>query len=102
MVICLVCCILPSWCRCQSLSLAPVNPDWFYLPGFYLFLVPAYPDSPGQNPESRKMVVVVVDIIWKVHTACDLNFIVKDGLLRVTGSHVHSRSGNLSETVLDL
>jgi len=26
-----------------------VNPDWFYLPGF-TFLVPAYPDSPEQNP----------------------------------------------------
>jgi len=29
-------------------SLAPVNPDWFYLPGF-TFLVPAHPGSPGQN-----------------------------------------------------
>jgi len=26
-------CIWPSWCHCHSLSLAPVNPDWFYLPG---------------------------------------------------------------------
>jgi len=30
-------------------SLAPVNPDWFYLPGF-TFLVLAHPGSPGQNP----------------------------------------------------
>jgi len=37
-------------CHCHSLSLAPVNPDWFYLPGF-TFLVPAHPGSPGQNPE---------------------------------------------------
>jgi len=22
-------CIWPSWCHCHSLSLAPVNPDWF-------------------------------------------------------------------------
>jgi len=29
-------------------SLAPVNPDWFYVPGF-TFLVPAHPGSPGQN-----------------------------------------------------
>ena len=29
-------CIWPSRCHCHSLSLAPVNPDWFYLPGFYL------------------------------------------------------------------
>jgi len=36
---------------------APVNPDWFYLPGF-TFL--AHPGSHGQNPESRKTVVVVI------------------------------------------
>ena len=30
---------------------------WFYL------LVPAYPGSPGQNPESRKKVVVVVVVV---------------------------------------
>jgi len=31
-----------------------------------------------------------------------LNFIVKgEGLLKVTGSHVHRKSGNISETVLD-
>jgi len=23
-------CIWPNWCHCYSLSLAPVNPDWFY------------------------------------------------------------------------
>jgi len=39
-----------SKCHCHSLSLAPVNPDWFYLPGF-TFLVLAHPGSPGQNPE---------------------------------------------------
>jgi len=33
--------------------------------------------------------------------ACDLNFTVKDGLLKVTGSHVHWKSGHISETVLD-
>ena len=44
MVICLgevPICIWPSWCHWHSLSLAPVNPDWFYLsdtdsPGLYL------------------------------------------------------------------
>jgi len=41
-------CIWPSWCHCHSLSLAAVNPDWFYLPGF-TFLVPAHPGSPGQR-----------------------------------------------------
>jgi len=42
-------CIWLSWCHCHSLSLAPVIPDWFYLPGF-TFLVLAHPGSPGQNP----------------------------------------------------
>jgi len=37
----------------------------------------------------------------KVHSA-DFNFIVKgEGLLKVTGSHVHWKSGNISETVLN-
>jgi len=27
-------CIWPNWCHCHSLSLAPVNPDWF-LPFWY-------------------------------------------------------------------
>jgi len=36
-------CIWPSRCYCHLLSLAPVNPDWFYLPGFYL----SGTDSPG-------------------------------------------------------
>jgi len=26
-------CIWPSLCHCHPLSLAPVNPDWFYLSG---------------------------------------------------------------------
>ena len=39
--------------HCHSLSLAQVNPDWFYLPGF-TFLVPAHPGSPGQSPVALK------------------------------------------------
>jgi len=45
MVICLgsgQICIWPSRCHCHSLSLAPVNPDWFYLSGT---------SSSGQIPE---------------------------------------------------
>jgi len=37
-----------SSCHCHSLSLAPVNQDWFYLPGFTI-LVPAHLGSPGHN-----------------------------------------------------
>jgi len=45
-------CILPSRCHCHSLSLTPVNPDWFNLPGF-IFLVPAHPGGPGHIPEEQ-------------------------------------------------
>jgi len=41
-----------------SLSLAPVNPDWFYL------LVPSHPDSPGHRPIKWVLLLfqVIVDI----------------------------------------
>jgi len=45
-------CILPSRCHCHSLSLAPVNPDWFTFLVF-AFLVPAHPGGPGQIPEQQ-------------------------------------------------
>jgi len=46
-----------SWClsayydvsACHSLSLSPVNPDWFYLHGF-TFLVQVHPGGPGYSP----------------------------------------------------
>jgi len=45
---------------------------------------------------------VCFHINWKVPAACDLNIIVKpEGLLKVTGSHIHSKSDNILETVLD-
>jgi len=37
----------PSRCHCHSLSLAPVNPDWFYLSGTCL------PGGPGHIPEKQ-------------------------------------------------
>jgi len=42
--------------------IAPVHPDWFYLPSFTV-LVPAHPGSPGQNPGGCKMVVVVAVVV---------------------------------------
>ena len=45
-------CIWPSRCHCHSLSLAPVNPDWFYPSGFWLSGT-AHPGSPGQIPEEQ-------------------------------------------------
>jgi len=38
--------IWPSWCHCNSLSLAAVKPDWFYLALAHL-------DSPGQRAVKR-------------------------------------------------
>ena len=38
-------CISPNRCHCQSLSLAPVNPDWFY---------PSGTSSPGQSQKKRR------------------------------------------------
>jgi len=48
------------FCDFYGLHYCPtlVNSDWFYCLGF-TFLVPAHPDSPGENLESRKMVIVV-------------------------------------------
>jgi len=42
-------CISPSWCHCHSLTLAPVNSDWFYQNGS-AFLVPAFQGCPGKRP----------------------------------------------------
>jgi len=34
--------------------------------------------------------------------ACNLSFVVKnEGVIKVTGSHVHFKSGNVLKTVLD-
>jgi len=45
-------CISPSWCHCHTLSLAPLNQDWFYQNGS-AFLVPAYPGCPGKKAVKR-------------------------------------------------
>jgi len=37
-----------------------------------------------------------------MHSACDLNFIVKaEGLFKVTGSYIHWKSCNILEMVID-
>jgi len=37
-----------------------------------------------------------------MHMACNLSFIVKrEGVLKVTGSHVHFKSASISKTLLD-
>jgi len=46
------------------------------------------------------MVCLLVN--WKANVACNFNCLIKTGgLLKVTGSHVHCKSGNISETVQD-
>ena len=55
-------CIWPSWCHCHSLSLVPVNPDWFHLPGV-TFVVSPDPGSPGQNPRGPKNGCVCVCVL---------------------------------------
>jgi len=51
----------------------------------------------------RVLTTVCLDINCKVHASCDWNFIVKsEGLLYVTGSHVHWKIGYILEMVLDL
>jgi len=40
-------------------------------------------------------------INYKVHVACNLSFVVKnEGVVKVTGSHIHFKSGSVSKTVL--
>jgi len=46
--------------------------------------------------------MICLHINQKVHMACDLTLIVKnEGVLKVTGSHIHFRSGIISETMLE-
>ena len=48
-----------------SLYLAPVNPDWFYLPCF-TFLMPTYPGSPRQNPRGPENGCVCVRVCSEI------------------------------------
>jgi len=42
------------------------------------------------------------DMNWKVNVACNFNWCIEtEGLLKVTGSHVHREIGNISEMVQD-
>jgi len=51
---------------------------------------------------SDRLTTVCLRINWKLHAACDLSCIVKgEGLLKVTGSHVYWKSGNISVMVLN-
>jgi len=55
-------CIWPSWCYCHSMSLAPVNTDWYYIPDFtFLELTRVVLDK---IQEGHKMVVCVFFSRW--------------------------------------
>ena len=46
--------------------------------------------------------MICLHISSKAHVACNLSCVVKsEGVLRVTGSHVHFKSGSVLKTVLD-
>jgi len=45
--------------------------------------------------------MICLHINQKVHVACNLSFVVKNGVLKVTGSHVYFKSGSVLKTVLD-
>jgi len=66
-------CICPSLCYCHSLSLAPVNPAWFYLSGI-TFLALADPGCPGQSPAAingcSSNCVVGEDIVTSMCSDC--------------------------------
>jgi len=85
-------CILSSWCHCHSLSLAPVNPYRFYLPGF-TFLVPAHPGSPGHSPGGGKM-VAVVSILVSNGTNC-LNLFDPIRMLAFTAASAYPYTLNM-------
>jgi len=91
---------------CHSLSLAPVNPDWFYPPGF-TFLVPAHLGSPGQSQGGHKAVVVVAVVVIKHSQLCGHYRLCKHRCNAITSIHlsVHPLPLYLSNrltSVLDL
>jgi len=57
-------CIWPSWCHCNSLSLAPVNPDWFYLS---CASSPGYPGQNRRGPLNGCVCVCFDSFVWKGH-----------------------------------
>jgi len=50
--------------------------------------------SPFVIPIIQEIYIMCLHINWKAHMACDLYFIV-------TGSHIHWKSGNIMEMVLN-
>ena len=66
-------CIRPSRCHCHSLSLAPGNPDWFYLPGFlpFWYLLTRVVLDKFQNSSKTIVYVCVCDMsILHIGTRC--------------------------------
>jgi len=48
------------------------------------------------------LITVCLHINLKVHVACNLSFVVKnEGVIQVTDSHVHFKSGSVLQTFLD-
>jgi len=59
---------MTSWCHCHSISLAPVNPDWFYLSGTNLPRV--VPDKIQKAIKRYSSSSVVKSRAWKQTAPC--------------------------------
>jgi len=60
-------CVWPRRCHCHSLSLAPVNSDWFYLPGFYL----SGTCSSGWSRRNSRRAVKRLCVFFSCNIFCD-------------------------------
>jgi len=85
-------CIWSRWCHSNSLSLAPVNPDWFYLSGTRYF-------------RKRAVVVGVICTFWYTGVSCKLQLYVtlrwSDSLISrvVVAVMPNGRAGNRRSVV---
>jgi len=103
-------CMWPSCYHCHSPSLASVKSRLVLR--FWYRLTWVIPDKIQRAVKWLCVYVCVcvhacvcrvrACVCCKVHMDCDLNFIVKaEGPFKVPGSHLHWKSGNILQTVLD-
>jgi len=73
----------PADATCHSLSVAPVNPDWFYQNGSVI-LVLAYPGCPGKEAVKRMQCssCLYAWCMWYVKVADDLKTLQRQAAVR--------------------
>ena len=95
-------CIWPRICHCHSLSLvAPVNPDWFYLPGFYLSGTrsPRWSRTNSRTAVKRLCVCVcIIMLLWNAAMNAWLFLSETNDLQKC----LHQRDGVTCATILSL